>query len=192
MTWEGLNPPYRTIVADPPWRYNTSSGLPTRGYKPSTAEAHYSTLSMREIASLPVRELATQSAHLYLWVTNPRLFGDRTDDGMSPLAIAREWGFEYRTLLTWVKGGGLGMGWYFRGATEHIMFCTRGKAPTQSNSLSNVIAAPRRAHSAKPPEFFDLVEMASPGPYVELFARAPRLGWDSWGYGYETQPTRTA
>jgi N6-adenosine-specific RNA methylase IME4 len=44
---------------------------------------------------------------------------------------------------------------------------------------------PRGGHSVKPAAFLDIVEQVSPGPYVELFARQPRLGWDSWGYGYE-------
>lgn len=51
---------------------------------------------------------------------------------------------------------------------------------------------PRGVHSAKPPAFLDMVERVSPGPYVELFARAPRLGWDSWGKGYEIGDGRVA
>lgn len=186
MVWSGLQPPYGTIVADPPWRYNATKGLPTRGYKPSTAEAHYSTMSMAEIGALPVSELAADNAHLYLWVTNPRLFGDRGDESWSPLSIVRAWGFEYRTLITWAKTGSPGMGWYFRGYTEHVMFCTRGRAPIEAALReSNVVTAPRRNHSAKPPAFYDLVDRVSPSPKVELFAREPRLGWESWGWGYE-------
>lgn len=45
-----------------------------------------------------------------------------------------------------------------------------------------------KTHSAKPAAALDLVESVSPGPYVELFARRPRLGWDSWGYGFESAP----
>ena len=185
-----LSPPYSTIVADPPWKYNATKGLPTRGYKPSTAEAHYSTMSMRDLAALPVADLAADDAHLYMWVTNPRLFGDRGDEGVAPLDIVRAWGFEYRTLLTWVKTGPIGMGWYFRGATEHVMFCTRGKASIPSDRREpNVVTSPRRRHSAKPPAFMDLVERVSPGPYLELFCREPRFGWDSWGKGYEQAVT---
>jgi N6-adenosine-specific RNA methylase IME4 len=188
--WEGLSPPYATIVADPPWRYNVTRGLPARGYKPSTADAHYSTMSMEEIAALPVGELADRDAHLYLWVTNIRLFGDRGRRELQPIDIARGWGFEYRTMLTWVKTGRIGVGFYFRGATEHVLFCTRGKAPIPpSLRESNVIVAPRGRHSQKPGAFLDKVARVSPSPYVELFARQPRFGWDSWGWGYEQAAT---
>lgn len=190
-SFDGLGQ-YRTIVADPPWEYNATKGLPIRGYKPSTAEAHYSTLSMREIAALPVSNLAAPAAHLYLWVTNPRLFGDRGDHGFGPIDVAEAWGFEYRTLLTWSKTGSLGMGWYFRGATEHILFCTRGGASIPPERREpNLITARRRRHSEKPGALYDLVERVSPSPYLELFARTPRLGWDSWGWGFEDQLGRS-
>lgn len=184
--WPDLTPPYGTIVVDPPWRYAVAKGLPSGSYKGGTAEAHYETMSMREIAALPVGDLAATSAHLYLWVTNQRLFGDRTDDGMTPLGIVEEWGFTYKTLLTWAKEGSLGMGWYFRGMTEHVLFCTRGPdagIPADRRE-SNLVAAPRAAHSEKPPAFMDLVERVSPGPRCELFASSPRLGWDHWGHGH--------
>jgi N6-adenosine-specific RNA methylase IME4 len=185
MNWEGLQPPYRTIVADPPWRYMTTSPL-AAGADPASAEGNYSTMSNEELAALPVRELADRDAHLYLWVTNPRIFGERRRGEIGPYEIAEAWGFHYTTLLTWVKTGGLGMGYWFRSDTEHIMFCTRGRLPIPADQRQrNVITAPRGRHSVKPPAAFDLIERVSPGPYVELFARQPRLGWDHWGKGYE-------
>lgn len=187
MAWEGLTPPYRTLVADPPWQYNVTKGLPTSGYKPSTAEAHYSTLTMPEVAALPVGDLAATDAHLYLWVTVPRLFGDRGTRGVGPVDVMEAWGFEFKTMLTWVKTGALGMGWWFRGQVEHVLFGVRGNLPIPADRREkNVITAGKNLHSAKPPAFYDLVERVSPGPYVELFARAPRLGWDAWGKGYES------
>lgn len=174
MTWEGLTPPYSTIVADPPWRYERS------GVQGSVDE-QYSTLSGPEIAALPVAELAAPDAHLYLWVTVPKLW-----DSPNPAEICEAWGFTYKTMLTWVKGEKVGLGWYHRVDTEHCVFATRGSAPIPGPlRQSNVLWAARARHSAKPKAFGDLVEQVSPGPYVELFARAPRLGWDSWGKGYE-------
>jgi N6-adenosine-specific RNA methylase IME4 len=151
------------------------------------AEAIYSTLTNEEILALPVRDLAGESAHLYLWFTNPGMFGGRFSD-VTPKAIAEAWGFEFKTVLTWVKPGGGGMGWFFRGQTEHVLFATRGgkyAAIPAEKREPNVIDSRKTGHSQKPPAFFDLVERVSPGPYVELFARQPRLGWDSWGYGHE-------
>ena len=77
---------YRTIVADPPWRYQKDTSM---GAKPGAAEAHYETMSMREIAALPVRDLAADDAHLYLWVTVPRLYGDRDDRSFTPVDVWR-------------------------------------------------------------------------------------------------------
>lgn len=185
--WEGLNPPYSTIVADPPWMYQKQPGAKTGAVLSSMAEGHYSTMTNEEIAALPVAELAADQAHLYLWVTNPGMFGGRFSD-VTPRDIASAWGFRYVTLLTWVKPGGGGMGWYFRGQTEHVLFATRGDLgiPAEKREV-NVFEAKRAGHSAKPPSFFDLVERVSPGPYLELFCRTPRFGWDSWGKGYESE-----
>lgn len=172
--WEGLTPPYSTIVADPPWSYGQTG---VQG----AAAAQYSTLSQQGVADLPVADLAADDAHLYLWVTTPKLW-----DEPNPARIAQAWGFTYKTLITWVKGERVGLGWYYRVDTEHVLFCTRGAAPIPpALRQSNVLWSPKSHHSAKPDAFGDLVEQVSPGPYVELFCRRPRLGWDSWGYGYE-------
>lgn len=172
---------YRTIVADPPWAYRTTKPA-SRWHRFTTAESHYDTMTNAEIAALPVRDMAEDAAHLYLWVTNPRLYAGRKDDGIGPREIVEAWGFQYQTLITWVKQGRLGMGWYFRGETEHAIFATRGKAPIPAASRErNVIFAPKHDHSQKPDAFYDLVERVSPAPRIELFARRQRLGWDTWG-----------
>lgn len=180
MSWEGLSPPYRTIVADPPWPYWQKRIVTTAKSKKTRPEAgaQYSTMDLDQIAALPVEELADENAHCYLWVTNPQL-----PDTFTVLA---KWGFQYVTCLTWRKTGTLGMGYYFRGDTEHILFGVRGRLPIPPDRrVRNWFEAPKRGHSRKPPAFYDLVEHVSPSPYVELFARQPRLGWDSWGWGYE-------
>jgi N6-adenosine-specific RNA methylase IME4 len=180
---------YRTIVADPPWRYRSTDIL-TRGWhrtasvetgKPHRSEGHYTTMTNAEIAALPVGDLAEKDAHVYMWVTNPRMFGER-DGTMNPREIIEAWGFRYITLLTWVKQGAPGLGFYFRGNTEHVVFGIRGKAPIPpSLRESNTFVAPKGAHSRKPDCFLDLVERVSPAPRLEMFARRQRLGWDTWG-----------
>lgn len=186
MSWQGLNPPYSTIVADPPWLYQKAPG--SRGAIHSargTSDLHYSSLTNEQLAELSVRELAADNAHLYLWVTNPGLYGGRFSS-ITPKNIAEAWGFEYKTMLTWHKVGGIGMGFYFRGDTEHVLFGVRGALPIDpSIRIRNWFEATKARHSVKPAAFYDLVERVSPGPYLELFARQPRLGWDSWGWGYE-------
>ena len=169
---------YRTIVADPPWRYDTTRGITTRTrgdgtYAPEAAH-NYPTMTAAEVAALPVRDWLADDAHLYLWVTNPML----------PVAfpIVEAWGFRYTTLLTWRKLGTLGMGYYFRGDTEHVIFGVRGKAPIPADRRArNWFAAPKTGHSRKPDAFYEMVERVSPEPRLEMFARRRRYGWDVWG-----------
>ena len=156
---------FRTIVVDPPWDYGDHA---VRG----AAATHYGVMSLEAIAALPVGSMAGEEAHLYVWVTPPQL----------PFVwpIIEAWGFDYKTLLTWVKPQ-MGTGFYFRGATEHVAFCTRKNAPLRAQNLVNWFEADRRSHSEKPEEFYQLVEAASHGPYLELFARKQRKGWEVWG-----------
>lgn len=156
---------YRTIVADPPWSYGNKA---TRG----AADNHYPTMSLDALADLDVEDRAADAAHLYLWVTNGFL-----REGFDLVAA---WGFTYKACLTWVKPQ-IGLGNYFRGATEHVLFGVRGGLRTNDRTLRNWFEAPRGRHSAKPDSFYDLVEKASPGPFLEMFARRRRLGWDAWG-----------
>jgi len=181
--WPQLNPPYGTIVADPPWRYRKSTQDKDITHSRMLVSDLYDTLSMTQIASLPVKELAADNAHLYLWVTVPRLFGERDDKaGFGPFQIMNAWGFRYITMITWQKLGAPGMGSYFRIDTEHCLFGVRGHAPIEpSKRIRNIISAPRRKHSQKPLELYHIAESVSPGPRLELFARERREGWDSWG-----------
>src|SRR5690606_36197426 len=96
------------------------------------------------------------------------------------------WGFAYRQTLVWHKRDVNLVGSVAPNSVEFVLVATRG-APTRLAPLKSALLSTTRkgGHSAKPDAFGDLVEQVSPGPYVELFCRRPRLGWDSWGYGYE-------
>lgn len=165
---------YRTIVADPPWRYRPAR-IPTTGKKlRAEPSAHYHTMTIDELAALPIESMAEDDAHLYLWVTNPIL------PDAFPLIDA--WGFTYRTIITWEKQGTLGMGFAFRNQTEHVLFAMRGHLPIPpAKRQRTIFRAPKGEHSRKPDAFLDMVEHVSPGPYLELFARRARFGWDYWG-----------
>ena len=180
--------PFDVIVADPPWLYQKKPG--TKGAITSasgTADLHYPTMTNEDLLSMPVKQLAAPDAHLFLWFTNPGTFGGRFSS-ITPEQIAKAWGFEFKTVLTWVKTTKSGeptrggMGWYFRGATEHVLYATRGKAGIPADRREgNVILAPRGRHSAKPEEFMRMVERVTDGRRLELFARDRRSGWTSWG-----------
>jgi N6-adenosine-specific RNA methylase IME4 len=135
-----------------------------------------------EIAALAVAEIASSTAHLYLWVPNALL-----PDGLTVMAA---WGFTYKTNIVWHKvrkdGGsdGRGVGFYFRNVTELILFGVRGRnARTEAPGRRqvNFLATRKREHSRKPDEQYKIIESCSPGPYLELFARGTREGWTTWG-----------
>ncbi len=163
---------YRTIVADPPWRYKGS--LPAYNWEGERSAVPYDTMSNAEIQALPVPDLADRDAHLYLWTTNTHI--------EASWSIVKAWGFKYSTLLTWCKPPhGLVSGAAYVCTTEYILFCRRGSLPATARMDTTWFEWPRKAHSAKPEAFLDLVEQVSPGPYLEMFARRNRLGWDTWG-----------
>lgn len=158
-------PGFATILADPPWDVLQKGG---RG-----AVHHYPLMTVEQITALPVERLARTDAHLWLWVTNATLFAGQ--------AVIAAWGFTYRSCLTWVKPG-LGLGsYYLRNNTEHLLFGTRGKAPVLYRSQPTWLFAPKQDHSHKPEEQYAVIERCSSGPYLELFARRKRTGWQAWG-----------
>ena len=169
---------YRTIVADPPWKYRQAEVLGARqdcrdGHKSLGvgSSSRYGAMSVDELKA--VAPDADDNAHLYLWTTNAFM--------VEAHEIAEAWGFDPKTILTWVKtthdDGRVSCrtGFYFRGATEHVLFCVRGSLRLlTTDALPTAYLWPRLPHSVKPDAFYDLVESASPGPYLELFARRQR------------------
>lgn len=182
---------YRTIVADPPWplkwgagglrRSHTSWGKAAFGRK----TLGYETMSVDAIRELPVAALAEDDAHLFLWAPDKFLI-DGTAKG-----IAEAWGFTPgRVLLFWKKVG-FGMGAFPRPQHEAILVCRRGSLSWLRRDIPSVLEWPQpygpagnsiaKIGSAKPEASLDLIESVSPGPYLELFARRNRIGWDTWG-----------
>jgi N6-adenosine-specific RNA methylase IME4 len=183
---------YSTIVADPPWQ--VTAGRALGAYilgdggrqlfggitdDQSSRPLAYPSMTVEQIKALQVP--AADDAHLYLWTTN----------GYLPAAfdVAKAWGFQYSTVLTWAKNvmGG-GMGGAFGISTEFVLFCRRGSLKahgrvggTWFNWKRPYDERGKPRHSAKPPEFYALVEDVSPGPYLEMFARDRRDRWHAWG-----------
>lgn len=162
---------YRTIVADPPWQIGRGPKWASNGASRPLA---YRTMTLQDIAALPVTDLADDSAHLYIWTINA--YVEQTYE------VARAWGFKPSTLLTWCKPpNGIGLGGTYSLTSEHILFCRRGICTSNMRVDTTWWTWPRGGHSVKPDAFLDIVEQVSPGPYVELFARRARFGWDYWG-----------
>jgi N6-adenosine-specific RNA methylase IME4 len=170
---------FGTVLADPPWQFANRTGKMAPEHK---RLSRYRTMALEEIKALPVAEIATTPAHLYLWCPNALL-----PEG---LAVMQAWGFTYKSNLVWHKvrkdGGsdGRGVGFYFRNVTELLLFGVRGKnARTLASGRRqvNLLATRKREHSRKPDEQYRILEACSPGPFIELFARGNRSGWASWG-----------
>lgn len=169
---------YRTIVADPPWDIREKSPGGGGGAGPDWASGMqsrslvYPTLTVAEIAALDVP--SAPDAHLYLWTINAHV--------ESAYKIARAWGFRPSTLLVWCKApNGLGLGGTYSLTTEFVLFARRGSLRAEQRIATTWFRWSRGRHSQKPEAFLDIVESVSPGPYLELFARRNRLGWDTWG-----------
>ncbi len=162
---------YTTIVADPPWalEWNANVGNGRSGRR----GLPYPTMTLEEICALSVNDLAERDAHLWLWTTATFLWD-------AP-RVALSWGFRPTYTLTWAKPG-IGVGGRFRHSAEFLLFCERGGAlPIKRRDAGTWFGWPKGEHSAKPDAFYDLVESVSPGPYLEMFARRARFGWDYWG-----------
>lgn len=181
--FSGLTGRYGTILIDPPWRFANRTGKMAPEHK---RLSRYETMSFEEIAALPIGDHARVKSHLYMWCPNALL--------LEGLQIMKGWGFTYKTNIVWYKvrkdGGpdGRGVGFYFRNVTELLLFGTRGKLRTLApgRTQTNIIISRKEEHSKKPELAYDVIEACSPGPFLELFARQRRTGWEWWGDQAET------
>ena len=121
-----------------------------------------------------------------MWATWPKL----TD----AFALIQAWGFEHVTGFPWVKvvddpvpslfgapklKAVWGTGYWIRACSEVVLICKRGKPRLPSENRLGLISQ-RFEHSRKPDNLHEYAETLD-GPYLELFARRPRPGWDTWG-----------
>ena len=189
--FDGLRPAhYGAILADPPWRFRTwnkAEAVVTRTGTAVSAAVHYTTMPIEEIKALPVHELAAPDCVLFLWVTWPQI--------VEGLDVARAWGFEFKTAaFVWMKAhagqlemfnddvmGQMGLGYWTRANSEACLLATRGNPKRINMDVRQAIIEPRREHSRKPDCVHGRIERLVGGPYLELFARTQRAGWDCVG-----------
>lgn len=165
---------FPTISMDPPWP-ESGGGKIKRG-----ADRHYPLMPVKKMPAAILGSgvyLPAVNAHLYMWATSNYL--------MQAGWLIDQIGFRYVACVPWVKDR-TGLGQYFRGRAEFLLFAVRGKGfavRTEARDVQGLIEAPRGAHSAKPVEAYELIERRSHGPYLELFARreVARPGWTHWG-----------
>ena len=168
---------YPAILIDPPWQFKAYSGAAL----PQRAEgAHYGMMDLDALKGLPVAaEYAAADSCMFMWVVDSHL-----DQG---LELIKEWGFTFKTIaFVWVKttkdgNPRMGTGLWTRKMSEICLLATRGKPKRMSGGVRQVIMAQRREHSRKPDEIYERIEQLVEGPYLEMFARQSRPGWDAWG-----------
>lgn len=174
---------YRVIYADPPWTFSTYS----RKGKGRSAEAYYNCMTLPEIKAVPVSDWAADDCALLLWTTDPLL--------PTALEVIRAWGFTYKTVgFYWAKLNKsadptlyreasffTGLGFWTRANPELCLLATRGHPHRRRADVKKLIISPRREHSRKPDEAYQRIEALCEGPYLEMFARFSRSGWDRWG-----------
>ena len=179
---------WRTIVVDPPWQYrnfNPFSNSKANGTDSAArkeilkrqkyrkgAAATYRCMTLEDIAALRIDSWADENAHLYVWAPNSFV--------REALDLVAGWGFEYKQLLVWRKPR-LGLGMYYRNTAEFVVFAVRGRLKTLRRDARSVFDGEQGRHSEKPQAFYDMVESMSPGPYLDVFARRQRFGWDVAG-----------
>ena len=160
---------FQTIVIDPPWDHGDEGDINQFG----RTKPEYATMPIDDIAKLPIDKISDDNCHLYLWVTNRSL--------PKAFSLIEKWGFRYITCLTWVKPS-FGIGNYFRGSTEQVLFAVKGSQPLKRKDVGTHFLADRgNGHSAKPDEFYKLVESCSYAPFIDVFGRKERDGWSVWG-----------
>jgi N6-adenosine-specific RNA methylase IME4 len=129
-------------------------------------------MTLDEIKALPVAGLAHEDAILWLWTTIAHQ--------ESVYGIARAWGFEHKSTLTWDKVH-MGLGDWLLCQTEHCLLCARGKPVHRLTNQRTMLRVAAGRHSAKPEEFYNRVDATCPGSKLEIFARRTRPGWTCWG-----------
>ncbi len=167
---EELPQRYPVVYADPPWRYEHARS------ESRAIENQYPTMELDDICGLPVADVTTDDAVLFLWATSPKL--------AESMQVIDAWGFTYRTCIVWDKCR-IGMGYYARQQHELLLIATRGAVPVPepANRPASVFRIERdQEHSAKPVEFYGMIERMYPEyDKLELFARSERNGWHRWG-----------
>lgn len=172
---------YGVIIADPPWAYRNAGAE-------GSAALVYPTMRTEDICALDVAALAADDCVLLLWATLPLL--------RDAFRVVDSWGFAYVTAMPWVKLADdprrdlwgshrytpqYGTGFWVRACAELVLICRRGNPkPPPAAARSVGLLSENFGHSRKPQNIYQYAEYFD-GPYLEMFARRAREGWDIWG-----------
>ena len=162
---------FQTVVVDPPWDLPwATAGVRGHGYDSTP----YSTLTIDQLADLPIPAVLEKDSLLFCWTTNRML--------PCTFPLLSEWSVNYWFTIVWNKAGGpqgKGMPAY---NGEYCVVAKRGDpAFLDTKAFHTVNFWPRSEHSAKPEGFYDLLRRVTPGPRLDVFGRRRIAGFTSWG-----------
>ena len=174
---------YKTIIADPPWSFSNTFLSTDKNY--GTAIKEYPTMKLSKIKEMPIENISEKDCVLLLWSTWPQL--------ENSLTVQAEWGFKYITGFPYIKITDIsktlfgeyelktkfGIGFWSRGCSEILLICKKGQPKLPTFDFTGLLS-PNLHHSRKPVDLYHYAETLE-GPYLELFARRKREGWDSFG-----------
>jgi N6-adenosine-specific RNA methylase IME4 len=166
---------YSVIYADPPWKYRNTNPpcLPSKSPGTCSVEYYYPPMAYEDISAMPIKDITEKDSILFLWSTTPNI-----EQGLS---LVKDWGYKYKTMITWDKLNKDCMGYWFRVCTEHLIVAVKGNIKSFRSMERTCYREARRRHSQKPDYFYSLIESVTTGKKLELFARNKRDGWDVFG-----------
>lgn len=161
---------YSCIVIDPPWEMQKIE----RDVRPNQVEFDYPTMSEDELADMDIAGMAADDCHLFCWTTHKHL--------PMALRLLDAWGFRYVCTMVWHKAGGfqpIGLPQY---NCEFVLYARLGSPDfIDTKQFFCCFDAPRREHSRKPDEFYNLIHRVTDGPRIDMFSREKREGFDQFG-----------
>lgn len=172
MQSEGIR--YNTLIIDPPWKIGSIKHTGRKGHKIKPMTDNYQMMTIEEIKNLPINQLASDNAYLFLWTTHTYL--------PQSFDLLKHWGFKYHLTITWDKGRGL-THFGFHRRTEFVLFAYNGKLDIECSgkSIDTVMYEYNKGHSIKPDLFYDEIKRKMPEPRIDIFARRERLGFEVFG-----------
>lgn len=165
---------HQVVVVDPPW---TTGGNMTHKYLTGTGKQDlpYETMTLSEIAAVPIPEVLLPDAWVFLWTTS-RFLPDAFD-------LIKTWGLEYCFTMTWHKGNGPKPSQGPKYVGEFIVVGRQGNPEfTTTRNFFSVNSWSLMAHSAKPWEFYTLLTRITTGPRLDVFNRRRIPGFAGWGW----------
>lgn len=176
---ELLEKKYNTVVIDPPWNIEIEkNGFSRNDKHRAPTEMPYQTMTLDEIKQFPISDFANIGAHVYCWTTNKRL-RDAFD-------VLQAWGVNFHIVINWLKTDGMAPAMGYVYGAEYCLLGFFGRPMQKFTSIGalNWLKTKHNGpgeHSKKPDAFYRLVEKMSPEPYIDIFSRQRRYGWESWG-----------